>query len=62
MLILENGTSVHFFRVTVLTGLCGGSYNAFIDGGAANEQRLKSCLRLLVTTATRLVVGTMTRL
>ena len=31
-----------------------GSYNAFIDGGAANEQRLKSRLRLLVTTAARL--------
>ena len=54
MLILENGTSVHFFCVTVLTGVDGGSYNAFIDGGAANEQRLKSRLRLLVTTAARL--------
>ncbi len=62
MPILENGTSLHFFCVTVLTGADGGSYNAFIDGGAANEQRLKSRLRLLVTTATRLVVGRMTRL
>ena len=54
MPIQENGTSVHFFCVTVLTGMDGGSYNAFIDGGAANEQRLKSRLRLLVTTAARL--------
>ena len=54
MLIQENGTPVHFFCVTVLTGVDGGSYNAFIDGGAANEQRLKSRLRLLVTTAARL--------
>ena len=38
----------------MLTGAAGGSYNAFIDGGAANEQRLKSRLRLLVTTAARL--------
>jgi hypothetical protein len=45
MPVQENGTSVHFFCVTVLTGEDRGSYNAFIDGGAANEQRLRSCLR-----------------
>ena len=54
MPVQENGTSVHFFCVTVLTGEDRGSYNAFIDGGAANEQRLRSCLRFLVTTAARL--------
>jgi hypothetical protein len=54
MLIHENRTAVHFFCVTVLTGVDGGSYNAFIDGGAANEQRLMSCLRFSVTTAARL--------
>jgi len=54
MPVQENGTSVHFFCVTVLTGEDSGSYNAFIDGGAANEQRLRSCLRVLVTTAARL--------
>jgi len=33
----------------------GVFYNAFIDGGAANEQRSKSLLRLLEGSATRLV-------
>jgi hypothetical protein len=45
---------VRFFCVIVLTGWDCGPYKAFIDGGAANEQRPKSCLRLLVTTAARL--------
>jgi hypothetical protein len=35
--------------------LGGGSYKAFIDGGAANEQRTVSLLRLSDRTATRLV-------
>jgi hypothetical protein len=40
MVIQGSGTLAHFFCVTVLTWVEGWNYNAFIDGGAANEQRL----------------------
>ncbi len=52
--IIENGNARDFFCGASLTCLFGSFYKEFIDGGAANEQRLKSRLRILVTTATRL--------
>ena len=38
----------------MLTWDDGLFYKRFIDGGAAHGQRLRSCLRVLVTTAARL--------
>jgi len=46
---------VRSFFESVLTGKTGPPITRFIDGGAANEQRTKSFLRLLEGSATRLV-------
>jgi hypothetical protein len=42
-----SATKVRRFFETLLTGVAAAFITPFIDGGAANEQRLRSLLRLL---------------